>query len=216
MNIGESVVDEVRAFRALQLALAAKPAEVLALADSIDRERLGPRPRISLNFGLTIALGELGRPKPATQAPEDALVLAINTPVSAYQAVALALIHADALVIKWCIDDALKIGERLGEAWANYPKVPQRIAVAINGVAALGHGDLPTAQRLPHAALARRELRDEDGGLPYLGVAYWLSVAYTETLARAGRTEAALEALATMQRIRHPAYVFIEPNRLLA
>lgn len=168
----QSVIDEVRAFRALQLAMAARPAEVVTLAESIDREKLEPRPRISLNFGLTIALGELGRPQPATQAPEDALVLATNTPVSAYQAVALALIHADALVTNGCVDDALRMGQRLGETWENFPKVPQRIAVAINGVAALGHGDLRTAQRLLHAALARQELTEDDGGLPYLGVAY--------------------------------------------
>lgn len=210
------VVQELLAFRALQLAMAGRPAEVVALAESIDRDRLEPRSRINLNFGTTIALGDLGRPQPATQAPEDAMVLAANTAVAAYQAVALALIHADALVTNGCIDEALTIGDRVGHQWADLPKVPQIIATAINGVAALGYGDLATAQELLRAALAQRELRPDDGGLPYLGVGYWLAIAYTEALARAGQAEAAQEAWDLVQRSRHPAYVFLEPNRLLA
>ena len=210
------VVQELLAFRGLQLAMAARPAEVVALAESIDRERLADRSKVNLNFGLTIALGDLGRPQPATQAPEDAMVLASNAPVAAYQAVALALIHADALVTNGCIDEALTIGDRVGHQRADLPKAPQIIATAINGVVALGYGDLATAHQLLKAALSRRELRPEEDGLPYLGVGYWLAIAYTETLARAGQAEAAREALEQMQRSRHPAYEFLEPNRLLA
>lgn len=212
----ESVVEELLAFRGLQLAMAARPAEVVALDDSIHRDRLDPRSKVNLNFGVTIALGDLGRPQPATQAPEDAVVLGANTPVSAYQAVALALIHADALVVNGCIADALTIGDRVGGQWADLPKVPQTIATAINGVAALGYGDIGTAQGLLAAALARHELLRDEGGLPYLGVGYWLCVAHTETLARAGRIDAALEARDSMRDNRHRAYAFLEPNRLLA
>ena len=210
------VVQELLAFRSLQLAMAARPAEVVALAESIDRELLAPRSKVNLNFGLTIALGDLGRPQPATQAPEDAMVLAANAPVAAYQAVALALIHADALVTNGCIDEALTIGDRVGHQWADLPKAPQIIATAINGVVALGYGDLATAHQLLEAALDRRELAAGQDGLPYLGVGYWLAIAYTEALARAGQAEAALEALEQMRRSRHPAYEFLEPNRLLA
>ena len=210
-------VQELLAFRALQLAMAAQPAEVITLAESIDRDRLEGRSKINLNFGLTIALGDLGRPQPATQAPEDATVLAADTPVAAYQAVALALIHADALVTNGCVDEALTIGDRMGHQWADLPKVPQIIATAINGVVALGYGDLATAQRLLRAATQRRELSNEpDDGLPYLGVGYWLSLAYTEALARAGQVEASVDMMALTQRNRHPAYTFLEPNRLLA
>jgi len=46
-------------------------------------------------------------------------------------------------------------------------------------------------------------------------VGYWLALAYTETLARAGQVDAAVAMLAMTQRTRHPAYVFLEPNRLL-
>lgn len=49
-----------------------------------------------------------------------------------------------------------------------------------------------------------------------MGVGYWLSVALTEVLARAGQTDAAAEALRNVEGGRHPSYTFIESNRLLA
>lgn len=212
----ESVIQELLAFRGLQLAMAGRPTEVIALAESIDKERLDPRSKVNLNFGVTIALGDLGRPQPATQAPEDDIVLSADTPVAAYQVLALALIHADTLVCNGCIDDAVAVGERISTQWADLPRAPRNIATAINGVVALGCGDLDRAKPLLDAALDGDELRLGEGGRPYLGVSYWIRVAYTEALGRAGQTELALTSLARMQEMRHPAYLFFEPNRQLA
>jgi DNA-binding CsgD family transcriptional regulator len=211
-----AITQELLAFRALQLAMAARPAEVLELVESIDRENLARRSAITLNFGHTIALGERGNPNQATQAPEDGFVFAPNSPVATYQAVALALVHADALMSNGCIHEALGMGERIRRQWADLPKVPQNITAAINGVAALAHGDLPAAQNLLSAALITDEANNNDDGLPYLGVGYWLSIALTEVLARAGQTDAAADALRQVQGGRHPSYAFIESNRVLA
>jgi DNA-binding CsgD family transcriptional regulator len=212
----DTVVQELLAFRGLQLAMAGRPTEVMALAESIDTDRLDPRSRVNLNFGVTIALGDLGRPQPATQAPEDDIVLAAGSPVAVYQALALALIHADTLVCNGCIDDAVSVGERIAVQWSDLPKVPRSIVTAINGVVALGCGDLDRARSLLDAALVGEELRVGAGGRPYLGVRYWIRVAYTEALGRAGQTEPARESLVRMQEKRHPAYLFFEPNRQLA
>jgi DNA-binding CsgD family transcriptional regulator len=46
-------------------------------------------------------------------------------------------------------------------------------------------------------------------------VRYWIRVAYTEALGRAGQTDSALKSLERMQETRHPAYMFFEPNRQL-
>jgi DNA-binding CsgD family transcriptional regulator len=209
-----AITQDLLAFRALQLAMAARPAEVLELVESIDRAHLARRSAITLNFGHTIALGERGNPNQATQAPEDGFVFAPNSPVATYQAVALALVHADALMSNGCIHEALGMGERIRRQWADLPKIPQNITAAINGVAALAHGDLPAAQNLLSAALTTDEANNDDG-LPYLGVGYWLSVALTEVLARAGQTDAAADALRHVQGGLHPSYTFIESNRLL-
>jgi len=204
-----AISQDLLAFRALQLAMDARPAEVLELVESIDRDHLSRRSAITLNFGHTIALGERGKPNQATQAPEDRFVFAPNSPVATYQAVALALVHADALMSNGCIHEALGMGERIRRQWADLPKVPQNIAAAINGVAALAHGDLPAAQNLLSAALAADETNNNDDGLPYLGVGYWLSVALAEVLARAGQTDAAADALRHVQGGLHPSYTFI-------
>ncbi|WP_313674175.1 LuxR C-terminal-related transcriptional regulator [Mycolicibacterium sp.] len=212
----EPAVAELTAFRVVQLAMAARPAEAVEIAESIDRERLTDLARINLNYGLTIALGDVGRPHAATRSPVGAMVNAARPPATAYQAVALALIHADTLVTNGCIAEARTLAEDVVRQWAELPEVPLLIAAAVEGMAALGYGDLPTALRLLQAVLDRQELRDDRRGLPYLGVACLLSVSYTEAMARAGRVEDAVEAMGLMERSRHPAYSFIESNRLLA
>ena len=207
---------ELSAFRALQLAMAARPAEVLVLLDSIDREHLTQSARINLNYGTTIAFGELGRSEQATQMPEDTLVLAADWPVTAFQAVALSLMHADALGLNGNISEALRTGARVMNQWTELPEAPQTIAAAVAGVAAMAHGDLFTARDRLGAALASEEFRRDSAGLPFLGIGYWLRIAYTEALARAGDAESAARALSEMQSNQHPSFVFLEPNRLLA
>lgn len=206
------------AFRALQLAMDARPTDVMTLVESIDRDKLNKRSAVTLNFGHTIALGDRGLPGSATQAPEDGFVLAPNSPVAAYQAVALALVHADALMINGCISAAVSLGESVRAQWVDLPKVPQNIATAVTGVAALACGDLPTALNALGTVLQADDQSQLGPGMsyPYLGVGYWLGVNYTEALARAGQIDAASEALEEVQHNPHPAYVFIESNVLLA
>ena len=206
-----ALVPQLLAVRAVQLAMAARPAEAATLAESIDRGQLTALPATILACSLTIALGDLGRPQRATQAADEGMRLAAASPHAAYQAVALALVHADALVSAGCIQQACALGERISQQWADIPRVPQTVATAINGVTALASGDLPTAQECLHAAVTESELRNDGSGLLYL-----LAVAYTEVLARAGEIDGALDALAQMQRCQHPSFTFIESNRLLA
>lgn len=212
----QAAADELRAFQVIQLAMAARPAETVAVAEPIDRGQLTFLARANLNYGETIALGDLGFPHAATENPVAAVVLAASPPATAYQAVALAMIHADVLVTSGCIAEARALAEQVARQWADLPEVPHLIAGAIKGVVALSYGDLATAIRLLEAALIREELRDDRRGLPYLGIAYLLSVNYTEALARSGRAEDAVRAQELMQRSRHPAYSYIESNRLLA
>jgi DNA-binding CsgD family transcriptional regulator len=207
---------ELLAFRALQLAMAGRPAEVVALLDSIDYEQLTPDSRINLNYGTTIAFGDLGRAEQATQTPEDDFVLGVDSPANAFQAVSLAQMHVDALAASGHIHEATSLSERVVQQWAELPEVPRSIAAALTGVAALAHGDLSTARETLGAALVNEVLRQEVSGLPFLGIGYWLRIAYTEALARAGEADDAQEALAELQKNLHASFVFLEPNRLLA
>lgn len=207
----QTLVPQLLTVRAAQLAMAARPADAATLAESIDRSQLTALPATILACSLTIALGDLGRPRPATEAADEGMRLAANSPQAAYQAVALALVHADALVSGGCIEQACALAERVSQQWADIPRVPHTVATAIKGVAALAAGDLPTAQECLRAAVTESELRNDGSALLYL-----LTVALTEALARAGEIRGAQDAMAQMQRCQHPSFVFIESNRLLA
>ena len=212
----EPLRQELLAFRALQLAMAAHPAEVARLLDSIDQDRLTAASRINLNFGTTIALGELGRLAQATQTPEDNFVLAADSPANAFQAVSLALMHVDALAANGLITEAMSLSRRMVGQWTDLPDVSRSIAEGIIGVAALAHGDLRTARQRLGSALATKQLRQGKGSLPFLGIGSWLRIAYVETLARAGDVDSAALALRDLQRNRHPSFIFLEPTRMLA
>jgi DNA-binding CsgD family transcriptional regulator/tetratricopeptide (TPR) repeat protein len=207
---------ELLAFRALQLAMAARPAEVISLLDSIDYDRLTADARINLNYGTTIAFGELGRLEQATQTSEDNFVLGTDSPVNAFQAVSLAQMHIDALCANGHISEALELSKRVEQQWTDLPEVPRTIAAALCGVSALANGDMSIARETLSVAMANEVLSLDAVGLPFLGIGYWLRIAHTEALARAGDTDAAHGALVELQGSRHPSFAFLEPNRMLA
>ncbi len=208
---------ELMSFRAMQLAMAARPTDALALLDSIETARLTAESRITLNFATTIAFGEIGQLRQATQTPDDALVLAADSPVNAFQVVALALMHVDALTTNGNVAAATDLGERLLRHRAGLPEIFQNIAAAVTGVAAVARGDLSTARERLGAGLAtEEEFRQQGGGQPFFGIGYWLRIAYTEAAARAGDVDLAVEAFDRIKRETHPSFIFLEPNRLLA
>ncbi|MGV1004882.1 MAG: LuxR C-terminal-related transcriptional regulator [Candidatus Nanopelagicales bacterium] len=207
---------ELLAFRAVQLSMAARPAEVVSLLGSIDYSQLTADARINLNYGTTVAFGELGQLEQATQTSEDIFVLGPDSPVNAFQAVSLAQMQIDALTANGKISEAMGLSERVVQQWTDLPEVPRSIAAALTGVSALAHGDLPTARETLSAAIANEALRLGVVGLPFFGIGYWLRIAYTEALARAGDVDAAQAALAELQDSKHPSFVFLQPNRLLA
>lgn len=201
----------LQAFRAVQLATAARPTEVLATCESIDRCELAALPALISVWALTIALGDLGRPLQATTVADEGAALAATSPDAAFQAVPLTEFHVEALVLGGYVSQALTIAERIYQQCADVPGISRAHATAIHGLAALANGDLPTARECLCAALTEFELLQNRTGLIYLffGV-------YAEALARAGDIDAALHALTQMHRNRHPAYAFVESNILLA
>ena len=207
----DMLAPSLQSFRVAQLAIGGRPAEAVVLAESLDRTTLSPLPSTILSTGLALALGDLGRQKAATEIVEAGNQLAASSPDAAFQAVGLNLVHAGSLVLAGSIRDALTIGGRLEEQWADIPRVPRTVANAVSGIALLAHGELrPACERL-EVAVREAESRKDGSGLAYL-----LRVHYTEALARAGEYGGALESQQRMQSGRHNSYVCNEPARLLA
>jgi len=145
---------EGQAFRAMQLAMAARPAEAAAISSGIDRDRLGAMPTLMLAWALTIACGELGQPDEAVAAAETAAATtawpsaALQAPVSA-----LAAIHA--LVLSGEVKRAEVLAAQADREWGDVPGVFRSIAASIRALASLGAGDVRGA----HARL-RRDLAE--------------------------------------------------------
>ena len=200
------------AFRAIQLAFAARPDEVVALVESIDRAALAPLPALMLVWALVIAHGDLGHTGMATVIAEQGAALAAAVPEFAWQTVTLTLFQVQALIILGGqVVDAFTVAVRTVRLCAEAPGICPAVANATHGLAALAAGDLPTAVDDLRGALSEfAVLGNTTGFICQFGAAY------VEALARAGHVDAAEQALAEMERSRHPALVFIESDRLLA
>jgi DNA-binding CsgD family transcriptional regulator len=197
------------AFRAVQLAIEAHPAEALKICESIDPAELPPQPAMVLAWARTIALGDLGRPLQATEIAQAAAALAAASLDAANTAVILAVYHIEALLLGGFLREALAFAEQTYRQCADVPGVAQTFGAAIRGVAALGNGDINTATEYLGSAVADFTER-EDGG------SYHFGIYQARALASKGDLAAADEALAQIQRNRHPAHAYLESARLLA
>lgn len=209
-DVSGPATDRVLAFRAVQLAVEAQPAEALRVCESIDQTGLTALPALILAWAQCVALGDLGRPLMAATIAEEAAQLAAASPEATYyQAVILVVYHMQALVVGGCIPEALALAARTYEQCAEVPGRAQTFAAAIAGIAALARGDLRTAvEHLRHAVSEFGEATD--------GGSYNFGIDYTEALARTGDVDAAAVALDQMQQSRHPAHAYRESDSLLA
>jgi DNA-binding CsgD family transcriptional regulator len=206
----EPVSHRLLAFRAVQLAVEAQPADALIVCQSINRDELTPYSALKLACGETIALADIGHPEQAATIAEEATRLAEASPEAAFfQAIILVVYHTEALIVGGCLREALSVADRTHQQCADIPGVTQTFATAISGAAALGNGDLRAA--IKHLRLAVIEFGDRTDGC-----AYHFGIDYVEALARTGDVDAAAEALAQMQRNRHPAHAYRESDSLLA
>jgi DNA-binding CsgD family transcriptional regulator len=197
------------AFRAFQLAVEAHPAEALKVCQPIDPAELAPLPAMVLAWAHTIALSDLGRPLQATEIAQAAAALAAASLDAPNAAVILAVYHTEALLLGGFLAEALAFATHTYQQCADVPGVAQTFAAAIRGVAALGNGDVNIATKYLGDAVA--EFADRtDGG------SYHFGIYHARALACAGDLDAADEALAQMQRNRHPAHAYLESASLLA
>ncbi|MBV8785547.1 MAG: LuxR family transcriptional regulator [Mycobacterium sp.] len=202
--------DRMLAFRAVQFAVEAQPAEALRVYESIDRTELTALPALILAWAQCIALGDLGRPLVAGAIAEEAAQLAAASPEATYyQAVILVVFYMQALIVGGCITEALTVANRTYQQCADVPGRALTFAAAISGRAALASGDLRTAvERLGQAVTELAEATD--GGSHNFGIDYAVALALT------GDVDAAAVALAQMTRRRHPAHAYRESDSLLA
>ena len=204
------VSNRILAFRAVQLAVEAHPAEALRTCEFIDSGQLGALPALKLACAQTVSLGDLGHPLQGRTFAEEATRLAATSPEGAFfQAIILAVYQTQSLIVGGCLPDAVSLAERTYQQYSVVPGAAQMFSAAISGMAALAVGELATAvERLGNAVMGFGGRTD--------GGAYHFGIDYVAALARCGDVDAATEALARMQRNRHPAHAYRESDSLLA
>ncbi|BBZ66537.1 LuxR family transcriptional regulator [Mycolicibacterium insubricum] len=201
----------LRAFRAVQLVLAAHPAAALDALSRIDIGRLDPFGQTLARCAEVIAFGDLGRTDEAVRSAAAGYAVVAASPQDGFQGTGLSEFHAFALLAAGHVGDALAIARERHRLCAKLPGMVSAMASALLGMTALGGGDLPTALRCFDTAAAGIGSYGEVSGIYYR-----FKISATEALARSGQVDAAVAALAQLTDTRHPAYDYVESGRLLA
>ena len=201
----------VQAVRAVQLAMAGRPADAAAAMDGVDRDVLQVLPAMVALWALTIAAGDLGDPVAAQEYAGEGYRRAAAAPEAAYQGVGIAEFHVCALTFAGLLTAACEVADRTMERCAEAPGISRSVAAAVKGMAALFAGDLDVSVECLGSACEVFEAYGDT-----TGIFYRFSIVYTEALARAGRIGEALRMQAKMHAARHPTFQFAAPDAALA
>ena len=204
-------VGQLLAFRANQLILAARPAEVVEMMDTADYGTLDGYGESVRLCAETLALAEVGRTAEALEKARACYRVLDSSQQGNFLSQALVEFHSFALAVSGRVDEAVELAARHREDCATKPSTARAMAAAILGMTALSAGDLRTALRdLP------AESASEDADFVLVNSFYRFHLLRTQVLARLGDVEAAEAAMRIAEADRHPTYVLVEMNALLA
>lgn len=202
---------QLLAFRANQLILAARPAEVVEMMDTVDYGDLDGYGQSVRLCAEALALAEVGRARESLAKATECYGVLEASQQGNFLGQALVEFHTFGLSVSGRIREALEISESHLDDCAASPSTARAMAAAIVGAAALAAGDLKAALRaLPGESAA------DDADFVLANSFYRFHLLRTQALARLGDVDQAEEALRTAEAERHPTYVLVELNSLLA
>ena len=194
-------------FRACQLALAARPADVLATMAEIDVDTLDPFSAV-MAFGVqSMAAGELGHPERAVATAERAYRALDATDEGVYMRLPVTEFHTFALAAGGHVAEALEVaGRHLASQHAAAAAPAGVVASEIFGMAALAAGDVRTALvHLPDEATVI-EAADR---FQLANSFHRFTLLRAQALARVGDADAADQTLEVARAHRHPTSVYV-------
>ncbi|MDT5082686.1 MAG: hypothetical protein QOJ80_7323 [Mycobacterium sp.] len=202
---------QLLAFRANQLVLAARPAEVVAMMDTVDYGTLDGYGQSVRLCAEALALGEVGRTAEAVSKARECYRVLDSSRQGNFLGQALVEFHSFGLAISGRVHDAAELATRHQIDCTTSPSTARSMAAAIVGMVALAAGDLPAAIRhLPVENVA------DDADMVLVNSFYRFHLLRTQALARIGDVDAGEEAMRIAEVDRHPTYVLVEVNSLLA
>jgi DNA-binding CsgD family transcriptional regulator len=195
---------QLLAFRANQLALAARPGDVAEVMAQVDYATLDA---FGAAIGLcaeSLAFAELGKPEQAVAKALDCYGAVEQSGQGTFLGQPLVEFHAFGLVASGRVHEGLEVARGHLRAQRDQPDSARTLASAIVGMAALWAGDLDAAlSHLPDHV---------DGDRADFSVAFSFHrfhLLRAQALARAGDPDAAEAALQTARAHRHPAYEYV-------
>lgn len=202
---------QLLAFRANQLMLAVRPADVVAMMTTADYGALDEYGQAVRLCCETSALAEVGRTADAITTSTACNTVLSSMQQGSFLGEARVEFHSFALAIAGHVRESRLVADDHLIACAAGPSSARALAAAVAGSAALAAGDLPRAlELLPSESAAD----DPDNVLANSFFRFHLL--RTQVLARLGDVAAAERAWQEAQADRHPAYVLVELNALLA
>ena len=156
-------------------------------------------------WALTVAFGKAGRTTEAVAAAEAGYPVAIRA------LVVIADAHVGALLLSGRMADAQEKADFLSGRAAVAPGVGQLLSAPVAARAALGAGRLHTACSLLVPIVEAVFASDETNGWGYR-----CQLPLTIALAMRGSVENATAALATVERLRHPSWRYLDYEYALA
>ena len=202
---------QLLAFRANQLALAARPGEVAAVMADVD---YGSLDAFGATIGLcaeTLTFADLGQTAAAVAKATQCYEVVDLSPQSSFLGQPLAEFHSYALLSAGYVDQAVEVAATHLRRSQERPTTAQSVAGAIVGVTALAAGNLQVAR-----THLRTQSTDPDANFVLANSYYRFQLLLAQTLAILGALDEAEAALRTAREHRHPAYVYVESNARLA
>jgi DNA-binding CsgD family transcriptional regulator len=205
-------VHSLRTFRAAIEAMTAEPSVAIETMATVDEDRLDGLGLVVGYAAEAIALGDVGRVDDANARASEGYRVLAETPLEeSFHGTGLAEFHAFALMAAGFVDDAVIVADEQYRQYAELPGMSRSMAIAAQGMVALGKGDLAAALRYLRSA------GESFGGYGEVsGLFYRFRILHTEALARSGAVDAAMASLETSRRARHPAYRYVESGYLLS
>ncbi|KXF83756.1 ATP-dependent transcriptional regulator [Rhodococcus ruber Chol-4] len=205
-----TVAESLRAVRTVQSAVAGDPLAALELGRDVDTTRVPPSAAMCAIWGTVIAAGDVGESDLASETASMGYRLAASWQEASYQRVGLVEFHVGAMLLAGEVAEAEAVAARTYRECIRLPGVTSAVGTAIAGMAALGGGRLALA--LEHLERAFAEFKSLD----YPVLMYRYGILLAQALAMAGRSTAATALLSDVDQHRHPAFDFVDSERLLA
>jgi DNA-binding CsgD family transcriptional regulator len=201
----------IDAFLAVYWAAMGRPEDARKSSQHLVLDQLPALAGAATAWAIVVAAGDAGRTTEAIAAADAGYTVAARSFDAAYMGFPIADAHIGALVLSGRIREASLAAERVHRQATDLPGAAQLFSNGVSGRAALGAGRLDNACSLLAPVVELLSASGESNG-----VAYFYQLQHTIALAMRGLRDEAADALAALEKLRHPSWRCLDYQRRIA